>query len=331
MSIEDIDEIFIFIQKHLRKPKFYLAFYGGEPLTNYQTLRYAINKARELWDSDVELSVSTNAVLLSHEKIDWFIQQNVRLDISIDGGNSVHDKNRITANGAGSFCHVYTALKYIHDTYPEYLKDNVLKLMTIESLSDIWKAAEEWSKDTLLSGIEPSKISSLAPNFSKDKTFIGYDEVVEKYIGLLNEYEIHKDWKVLKIFFEQCIAYWIHRPILGVDESVPMATCLPLNNKLYIDTKKHISVCEKFCDSYYIGNITEDIDWEAANSLVSDYYHKRVNRCKYCPAIRMCNLCLTAVEHNDLEWDILCNNEQVITKVNFRIFCEMAERGLLEL
>lgn len=329
MSIEDIDEVYMFIQKLLGKPKFYIAFYGGEPLTNIQVLRYAILKARKLWGGDVELSVSTNAVLLTPEKTDWFIQQNVRLDISIDGGKSVHDKNRVTANGQGSFTQVYSSLKYIHNTYPEYLRRNVLKLMTIDSLTDVLQAAEEWSQDELLSEIEPSKISSLAPNFSKEVAFYESDDLEVKYIELLDVYEAHRDWNVLKVFFDQCIAYWLHRPILEVDETVPMATCLPLNNKLYIDSKKRIGVCEKFCDTYPIGSVAEGINWETSNTLVQAYYLKRFDRCKYCPIVRMCNLCLTAVEYNDSEWDVLCNNERVMTKVNFRIFCEMAERGLI--
>ena len=331
MSTEDIDEVFMFIQQYLTRPKIYIAFYGGEPLTNFQVLKYAILKARTLWGNDIELSVSTNAVLLTPEKIDWFVEQNVRLDISIDGGKTVHDKNRVTANGQGSFCLVYSVLRYIHDTYPEYLKENVLKLMTIDSLADVLKAAEEWSQDDILSEIEPSKISSLAPNFSKDVPLYEYNNLVAKYIELLDKYEAHKDWNVLRVFFEQCIAYWLHRPVLEVDESVPMATCLPLNNKLYVDTKKRISVCEKFCDSYHIGNVAEGIDWKVANTLVQGYYNKRFERCKYCPAVRMCNLCLMAVEYSDSEWNVLCNNEQVLTKVNFRLFCEMAERGLLQL
>lgn len=329
MSIEDIDEVYMFIQKLLRKSKFYIAFYGGEPLTNFQVVKYAILKARKLWGNDVELSISTNAVLLTPEKTDWFVQQNVRLDISIDGGKSVHDKNRLTANGQGSFSHVYSSLRYIHDAHPEYLKENVLKLMTIDSLTDVLKAAEEWSQDKLLSEIEPSKITSLAPNFSEEVPLYEYDDLVAKYIDLLDVYETHKDWNVLKVFFEQCIAYWLHRPILEVDERVPMATCLPLNNKLYIDSKKRIGVCEKFCDTYPIGSVAEGINWETSNTLVQAYYLKRFDRCKYCPIVRMCNLCLTAVEYNDSEWDVLCNNERVMTKVNFRIFCEMAERGLI--
>lgn len=329
MSIEDIDEVYMFIQKHLEKSKFYIAFYGGEPLTNFQTLKYAILKARKLWGNEVELSISTNAVLLTPEKTDWFVQQNVRLDISIDGGKSVHDKNRLTANGQGSFSHVYSSLRYIHDAHPEYLKENVLKLMTIDSLTDVLKATEEWSQDKLLSEIEPSKISSLAPNFSTGVPLYEYEDLAAKYIELLDVYETHKDWNVLKVFFEQCIAYWLHRPILEVEEMVPMATCLPINNKLYIDCKKRISVCEKFCDTYHIGTVTEGINWGTANNLVQAYYNKRFDRCKFCPAVRMCNLCLTAVEHNDSEWDVLCNNERVMTKVNFRIFCEMAERGLI--
>lgn len=88
---------------------------------------------------------------------------------------------------------MYSALRYIHNTYPEYLKENVLKLMTIDSLTDVLKAAKEWAQDALLSEIEPSKISSLAPNFSKGLLRYEYNELVGKYIALLNEYEAHRE------------------------------------------------------------------------------------------------------------------------------------------
>jgi uncharacterized protein len=43
----------------------------------------------------------------------------------------------------------------------------------------------------------------------------------------------------------------------------------------------------------------------------------------------MCNMCLTAIEHTDEQWDVLCHNERVYTRVFMYLFCEMAERGLI--
>ena len=330
MSTQDIDEVFEYIQVHRTKDTLKIALYGGEPLTNFSTLRYAILKARVIWDNAVEISISTNGVLLTKDKVDWFVEQNVRLDISIDGGKYTHDRQRKDAGGNGSFEKIHYALSYLKEAHPQYLLDNVLLLMTLVSLSDLEQVAKEWHKDVILKNLTPTKISNVLPNFTKEVPCSDYDELITKYIRLLDIYERHRDWLVLKVFFEQCIAYWLNRPIINVDFSIPMSTCLPQTSKLYIDCKKQISVCEKFCDKYPIGNICEGVNWKYANNLVRRYYNKRKDRCATCPAIRMCNLCLMAVEYNNIEWDVLCHNERAYTKVCFRIFCEMAERDLIQ-
>ena len=131
------------------------------------------------------------------------------------------------------------------------------------------------------------------------------------------------------MLFEESIADWKERPIIEVGSSVPMATCMPVNTKLYIDASKEIGVCEKMADMYRVGNIANGIDWQKANALVRSYYDRRVGRCKNCPAVRMCDMCLIALEYTEKQWDILCHNEQVYARVFMFVFCEMAERGLI--
>ena len=329
MSADDIDAIYEFIKRTVKSKDLKIAFYGGEPLTNLPLLKYAIEKASVFFQGyNLSVSISTNGVLLTPCTIDWFIKRNVRIDISIDGHKQIHDRQRINVTGNGSFDYVYKALSYIKQQHPQYLKENVLLLMTLTSLSDLETIARHWAKDEVLCNLVPTKISSLAPNFKVGVTECDYEELVEKYLELLSCYERHRDWVVLQVFFEQCIAYWINRPILDASDGIPMSTCLPISNKLYIDANMKIGVCEKIADRYRIGNVDNGIDWKEANNLVSSYYKHRKDRCRKCPAVRMCNLCLTAVEYNDSQWNILCHNEQVFMKIGFRIFCEMAERGM---
>ena len=329
MSADDIDAIYEFIKRTVKSKDLKIAFYGGEPLTNLPLLKYAIEKASVFFqDFNLSVSISTNGIMLTPCTIDWFIKRNVRIDISIDGHKQIHDRQRINVTGNGSFDYVYKALSYIKQQHPQYLKENVLLLMTLTSLSDLETIARHWAKDEVLCNLVPTKISSLAPNFKVGVTECDYEELVEKYLELLSCYERHRDWVVLQVFFEQCIAYWINRPILDASDGIPMSTCLPISNKLYIDANMKIGVCEKIADRYRIGNVDNGIDWKEANNLVSSYYKHRKDRCRKCPAVRMCNLCLTAVEYNDSQWNILCHNEQVFMKIGFRIFCEMAERGM---
>ena len=330
MSADDIDAIYEFIKRTVKSKDLKIAFYGGEPLTNLPLLKYAIEKASAFFQGyKLSVSISTNGVLLTPCTIDWFIKRNVRIDISIDGHKQIHDRQRINVTGNGSFDYVYKALSYIKQQHPQYLKENVLLLMTLTSLSDLETIARHWAKDEILCNLVPTKISSLAPNFKVGVAECDYEDLVEKYLELLSCYERHRDWVVLQVFFEQCIAYWINRPILDASDSIPMSTCLPTSNKLYVDANMKIGICEKMADRYRIGSVVNGIDWKKANNLVSSYYKHRKDRCRKCPAVRMCNLCLTAVEYNDSQWDILCHNEQVFMKIGFRIFCEMAERGMI--
>lgn len=92
-----------------------------------------------------------------------------------------------------------------------------------------------------------------------------------------------------------------------------------------------IAVCEKFNDRFRIGNIEQGIDWNKANELAKEYYKKREKRCAFCPAVRMCNQCPTAIEYTDEQWDVLCKNERIAHRLGMFVFCEMAERGMLTL
>lgn len=324
----DIDEILAFIDSFTSKRPIRIFIYGGEPLLKYEVVRYAIEQARELWKNDVEFTISTNGTTLTRERIDWLVTNNVILAVSIDGTKPYHDRFRVDARGDGSYSKLYEALSYIKGTYPEYAKQMSL-IMTLASFDKIIEIAEAWHKDEILYDMSPTMMNSLAPNFSRGVGWAEYEEVKEFYDILLDTYEKHPDWIVLRKLLQSCVAYWKERPIFEPSSSVPMATCLPNNTKLYIDTNLQIGVCEKMSDNYRIGNIKDGIDWDKANSVVRDYYIRRVGRCKDCPAIRMCNMCLTAMEHTDEQWDILCHNEQVYTRVFLYLFCEMAERGLM--
>ena len=252
----------------------------------------------------------------------------VKMEISIDGTAKFHDRNRVDLTGKGSYHRMYQALSYIVNEHPDYLP-NIQLLMTLPSVKDLAAIAEDWNRDAILRQIAPSHITGLAPNFAKGVTRKEYTSLKEQYLTLLDVYEQHQDWLVLRAYFDECIAYWKNRPIVDAGSSVPMSTCMPRNTKLFIDSNKQIAVCEKMSDHYRIGSVKDGIDWNKANAHVHNYYSKRVQRCSHCPAIRVCDLCLTAIEFNDEQWDVLCHNERVYAQLYMMLFCEMAEKRMV--
>lgn len=329
MESKDIDNIFEFIEVLSPNRNIRISFYGGEPLLNYTIIQYAVDLGYMKWGDKVTFSISTNGVLLTPIVIDWIIAKNVELAISIDGTEEFHDKHRIDKRGNGSFPNIKTALLYLKTNYPEYYY-GITIMMTLPSFRSIGKIAEAWHNEPLLKELSPSMINGLAPNFSSGVEKIEYEEILSVYSSLLDSYHMHPEWNVLRVLFNQCISYWKERPIVSPHGAVPMATCMPINTKLFVDSNLQIGVCEKISDKYRIGDVKTGINWDKANSIVNEYYNKRVERCRYCPSVRMCDMCLTAVEYTDEQWNVLCHNEQVYTRVFMYLFCEMAERGMIK-
>ena len=329
MESKDIDSIFEFIEVLSPNRNIRISFYGGEPLLNYTIIQYAVDLGYMKWGDKVTFSISTNGVLLTPIVIDWIIAKNVELAISIDGTEEFHDKHRIDKRENGSFPKIKTALLYLKTNYPEYYY-GITIMMTLPSFRSIGKIAEAWHNEPLLKELSPSMINALAPNFSSGVEKIEYEDILSVYSSLLDSYHKHPEWNVLRVLFNQCISYWKKRPIVSPHGAVPMATCMPINTKLFVDSNLQIGVCEKISDKYRIGDVKTGIDWNRTNTIVKEYYNKRVERCRYCPSVRMCDMCLTAVEYTDEQWNVLCHNEQVYTRLFMYLFCEMAERGLIK-
>ena len=324
----DIQAIYDFIDKTAKTKPIRISFYGGEPLVNYPLVQYAIQAGQQRWEDDVTFSVSTNGTLLTEERIDWLVNNCVELAISIDGTQPFHDAHRVDAKGNGSYTKVRNALAYLHsNTFNQHPK--VVLMMTLPSVSKLMPIAQAWHEDEMLQHYTPTHISGLTPNFSQGVEKEEWEALKTQYIQLLDTYEQHPEWSVLQTFFDEIVSYWKNRPVFEVSESTPLSTCMPVNTKLYIDANLQLAVCEKFNDRFRIGTIKDGIDWQKANEMTKEYFRKRENRCTYCPAVRMCNMCLTSIEYTDDQWDTLCHNERLYHKLHMFLFCEMAERSML--
>lgn len=325
----DVDAIFDFVEANTNNRPLRFSFYGGEPLMHYSLLQYAVLKAESKWEDKVSFSITTNATLLTPERIDWLVAHQVELCISIDGTSTFNDNQRVDINGHETFARVREHILYIKEHHSRYL-DHTRLMMTRQSFDDLEALAEAWDNDDVLRNISPSYISSLAPNPIEGVATAEFNILKTRHLQILTAYQEHPDWVILKEYLKECIEPWKNRPIMEAEGEIPMATCLPVSNKLFIDAKLQIGVCEKISDSYRLGNIKDGIDWQKSNDLVQTYYDRRKDRCKSCPAIRMCNLCLTSMEFDKEQWNVLCHNEQTYNCLYFWLFCEMAERGMID-
>lgn len=81
-------------------------FFGGEPLLNFDVVKETVAYGRELeklWGKRFNFTLTTNALLLDEEALDYLISHDISLILSLDGRKEVNDRHRVLNNGQGSY------------------------------------------------------------------------------------------------------------------------------------------------------------------------------------------------------------------------------------
>ncbi len=81
-------------------------FFGGEPLLNWDVVKQTVEYIESVQDKHnkiFKLTLTTNGVLLTQDKIDYVNEHNMSLVLSLDGREEVHNAMRPTAGGTNSY------------------------------------------------------------------------------------------------------------------------------------------------------------------------------------------------------------------------------------
>lgn len=98
----------------LRYPysEFDIIFHGGEPLLlgkeRFNNFCTKLRNLESIIKKKLNLSITSNGILINKDWANIFKQYNVEVSISIDGGESVHDINRVDFSNKGTFKRVIT-------------------------------------------------------------------------------------------------------------------------------------------------------------------------------------------------------------------------------
>lgn len=99
-----------------------IGLHGGEPLLlKKQRFREVCAKLRDALgdESSLTIAVQTNGVLIEPEWIDVFAECRVRVGVSIDGPEPIHNQNRITKRGKGTYAETRRGWRLLLDAAEE--------------------------------------------------------------------------------------------------------------------------------------------------------------------------------------------------------------------
>jgi uncharacterized protein len=111
-----------------------ISFYGGEPLLNFKLIRHVVSFSRDYAKKigkNPFFLITTNGTLLSDEIVDFIVDNNIVVHISIDADKENHDHYRtFSGSECGSYDKVLSNIDQFIKRYPVYERRGLLITLT---------------------------------------------------------------------------------------------------------------------------------------------------------------------------------------------------------
>lgn len=289
----------------------HIGFYGGEPLLNFELIKQAVKYAKSNF-KEITFAMTTNAALVTEEIADYLLQNDFDIIVSLDGPKDIHDANRITIDGTGSFNKTVAGAQILLKTQSRLGKQSKISFNMVvsgpnyeENYNKIQEFLdhEEWiPKDimVLTASVDhgPKDSEYFIPQSSQEREFSdgSYDP--------LNEWdwnhrrEIKNSNKKKGLFSDGVMdkgMLIIHKRLLSeypVKAYGMNGCCVPGQRRIYVTVDGKFLLCEKVGNIPDIGNVDTGFDFERIQKLyVDDFIDNAKEYCKDCWAVNLCTMC----------------------------------------
>jgi len=101
-----------------------IEFQWWEPTLNWDVLTYIVNQInKQKKDKKINFTTTTNLFYMPDEKIKFLLENNFKINISVDWSNLIHNKNRPAVNWKNSFENLKENLKRVRYFEKKYKKE----------------------------------------------------------------------------------------------------------------------------------------------------------------------------------------------------------------
>ena len=264
----------------------HLTFFGGETLLNFpvlqSTVAYGRRRAAELGKS-IDFSLTTNATLLRPDIIEFLVENDVGVTISIDGPRDMQDKFRVFHNGAGSYDVVAPKIKELlkrHGTKP------IGARVTLTSGTlDITRIYRHLTEEIGFVEVGFAPVTT-SPGQAYAIGEHGFDSMLGQFRVLAQEWlehtiaNRHHGFSNVTESLEE-----IHK---GVSKAYPCGAGLGL---LGVSTDGDVALCHRFAgsDAHKLGTVRDGVDPEAQIAFLEKNHIADKTDCSKCWARPLCS------------------------------------------
>lgn len=279
-----------------------IAFYGGEPLLEFEMMKELVTYARKVFgDREIRFTFTTNGSLLTPKVAEFCRDNEIGFLLSLDGPEKIHNvSRRFAANGKGSYQAVRKNIDYIYKNYPE-LWERVSANMVINQQYDFDEVTALFQEKEFTS-MNQFLLSDMDDVYSIEKT------VITKSFRAKEEYHKFKAYIDYLKHGDYTGKNWLERDaVLELkkidnamkpqkqlpEKSAHSGPCVPGSTKLFVNVDGVFYPCERVSESseaVRIGDIDHGIDTAQADRLLN-LGKLNGEKCRQCWAFIHCTIC----------------------------------------
>lgn len=285
----------------VRSKNLFMAFYGGEPLLQYELIKRIVYYAkRVLKKKTITFNMTTNGTLLDKEKCRFLIDNDFVLLISIDGPEYINDRYRVFSSGRGSFKSVINGINNLKSMNMNYFKE-IVQFNAVIGPPYNFREIEEFfyndisadPDDVVVSFVDPSNTDFYKKFPKTKKDLSAYSKIYSDFIeDRKKNTKKPNNFYALRLFQEDFLNIVTRNTENIYKKDMYPPGCLPGKLQLNIDTNGKFHICTALENTYPIGNVYKGLDMEKMCGLYDQYYNDSAKTCAECWAIRLCQLCL---------------------------------------
>jgi len=310
MSYETMKKSVDFLMEHsMNSEHVNIGFYGGEPLLAFENIKKLIAYIKKQYPyKDLTYSMTTNGTVFNDEIIKFLSTNKISLTISIDGPKEVHDKNRVFANGEGSFDPMMKNLLYIKKKDLEFF--NSISFNTVIAPGNDYQCLTDFFNANDI--IEDNTFFSTSLNGFNSKELIEYDELyfinyqIERTKMLLASLGLISEDRVSKLLSQEMARVVRFHKDLGSSTGLthaahPGGPCIPGSKRLMVDVNGNFFPCERVSEasvSMQMGNLESGFDLEKSQAILN-IGQLSLEECKRCWNFIHCGMCAAAADDTE--------------------------------
>ena len=287
-----------------------VGFYGGEPLLELELIKKVVDYAEALFKGKkISFNMTTNATMLTNEVVEYMLEHNFHIAVSLDGPKKIQDSNRVFADKErGTFDTVMENLENIRKMYPEFIEkisfNAVIDLSKDVGCANDFFMSYDMVKDVFVMGnmindanrkekIDINRKFFADAKYEEFKVFLYYcTNIFHEYKPTLMDGRFRG---IKQMYYNRMVA----RNSKTIQDC-PGGQCLPGAQRFFVNAYGNFYPCERVneeADAFCIGNIDDGFDMNKVSELLN-VAKLTEKECKNCWCFRLCSQCIARAEEN---------------------------------